>query len=32
VRLEVREQFGEREPQTVATAELRPDGSVAVEG
>jgi len=32
VRLEVREQFGERPPRAVATAELRPDGSVAVEG
>ena len=32
MKLEVREQFGGRAPRTVATAELRPDGSVEVEG
>jgi hypothetical protein len=32
VRLEVREQFGGRPPRTVASAELLPDGSVAVDG
>lgn len=32
MRIEVREQFGGRAPRTVATAELRGDGSVAVEG
>jgi hypothetical protein len=32
VRLEVREQFGGRPPRTVATAELRLDGSVEVDG
>jgi hypothetical protein len=32
VRLEVREQFGEKPPRTVAVAELLPDGSIEVQG
>ena len=32
MKIEVREQFGARAPRTVASAELRPDGSVEVKG